>query len=172
MLRTAETILVHEGLPEDHVLFNDIDDILGVICDHSGALCRSEALRRRLRAVKIRSKIFASTPPAKTTLQDKLNLYNAHANLACTYNHDENFDEANRIMEDCLEQYRSWGTEDELPFEYSKYYHHSAIAVMAQGRVRWGGRLPCWRSVLLRINGPSAAGTRRRSICIASWRGC
>lgn len=136
MLETAESTLIQEGLPEDDVLFSDIDDVLGVIRDRSGALYRKDALRRRLRAVDIREKIFAAIPPARVTLQDKIRLYNAHANLACTHIHNENFDEAGRIMEGCLKQYQSWGTEDEFPFEYSKYYHHSSFAIMAQGRIQ------------------------------------
>jgi hypothetical protein len=136
MLKTAEEILIRTKLPDDHVLFSDIDDILGVICDRSGALYRDEGLRRRLRAVAIREKVFATIPPDQVTLQDKIRLYNAHANLACTHIHNENFDEADRLMEECLKQYLTWGTEDDLPFEYSKYYHHSGVAILAKGRVK------------------------------------
>lgn len=136
MLDTAERILEREGLPEEHVLYSDIDDILGVICDRGGALYRQDAFRRRLRALSIREKAFAVIPPGEVTLDDKIRLYNAHANLACTYIQDENFDEANKIMDRCLEQYKSWGTEDEIPGEYSKYYHHAAFGIMMRGNVQ------------------------------------
>lgn len=27
----------------------------------------------------------------------------------------------------CLQKYKSWGTEDQYPYEYTKYYHHMAF---------------------------------------------
>lgn len=61
-----------------------------------------------------------------------IRLENPHANLACTYIQGENFEEAAKLMGLCLEQYKSWGTEEELPEEYMKYYHHYSFGLMAQ----------------------------------------
>ncbi|KAK0615223.1 hypothetical protein B0T17DRAFT_381315 [Bombardia bombarda] len=38
-------------------------------------------------------------------------------------------------MEMCLKEYQSWGTEKEMPSQYSKYNHHTSFGLMAEGRV-------------------------------------
>lgn len=134
-MRTAEGILDDSGLDPSDVLYSDIDDIVGVICDRGGCSLREEGFRRRFRAVKIREAFFATIPPEKVTLIDKIRLYNPHANLACTYLQDENFEEAEKLMELCYTNYKSWATEDERPEQYAKYYHHTSFGLLVRGEV-------------------------------------
>lgn len=130
-LEKAEQILEDNGLDKDsHVPFSDIDDILGVICDRAGSLYREEALRRRKRAVKIREASFASIAPGQVTRADNIRHYNPHANLACTHIHSERFDKAEELMELCYENCKLWGSEEEFPDQYAKYYHHTSFLLM------------------------------------------
>ncbi|XXH02355.1 hypothetical protein Hte_008730 [Hypoxylon texense] len=38
------------------------------------------------------------------------------------------------LMEECLKAYKGWGSEDQFPFEYSKYYNNTAATFMQLGR--------------------------------------
>lgn len=48
--------------------------------------------------------------------------------------HEERFDEAKPIFEECLRKYQSWGNEDDVPFEDAKYYQLYAFIQMANGQ--------------------------------------
>ena len=49
----------------------------------------------------------------------------------CQYNR---YNEAEPILINCLEKYREWGSPEEIPFDYGKYYHKMAFVRMYQGR--------------------------------------
>ncbi|KAF6229946.1 hypothetical protein HO133_004283 [Letharia lupina] len=134
-LETAEKCLEEVPLDDLNILFSDIDDVLGIIDDLTGISCRADSLRRRRRALQIRKIEHGRIAEEDRTRIDEVRLYNAEANLGCAYLNAELFEEAETIFENCLVQYKSWTTvEEEIPFEYAKYYNHIAFVRTFQGR--------------------------------------
>ena len=55
--------------------------------------------------------------------------------MGCALLQQERFGEAIKKFDTCLLQYKSWEPiPEKLPFEYSKYYNHSAFVLTSQGR--------------------------------------
>ena len=134
-LETAEQVLVELPLDEMDPLFSDIDDVMGIIDDFTGISCRADSLRRRRRALKIRKHRHALIAEEDLSRIDSIRLYNAEANLGCAYLQAEMFEEAERIFESCLVQYKTWTlVEKDIPFEYAKYYNHMAFVRTFQGQ--------------------------------------
>ncbi|KAK2740664.1 hypothetical protein FQN57_006034 [Myotisia sp. PD_48] len=134
-LETATQILERNPHQKSNILISDIDDVLGIIDDLIGVSQREDSFRRRHRVLRLRKIELDSVPEPKRTRTHKIRLYNAATNLGCAYLQDENFEEAGKIFENCLEQYRSWTLdEEEIPFEYAKYYNHMAFVYMSRGR--------------------------------------
>jgi len=52
-----------------------------------------------------------------------MNLCTVKSYFVYTYWHEECFEDVERIMTQCLEQYKKWDIEEKIPFEYGKYYH-------------------------------------------------
>ena len=133
-METAEQILMEAPVDEMDVRFSDIDDVLGIIDDLTGISCRADSLRRRHRAVKIRRHHHNLIPEKDRSRTDHIRLYNAEANLGCAFLQAEMFKEAEKIFEDCLVNYKQWTpNEHEIPFEYAKYYNHTAFVRTFQG---------------------------------------
>lgn len=133
VLQTAEKVVL-DLHKDDHVLISDIDDVIGIIDDMIGVSCREDSFRRRIRALRIRKAEHDKVPEPRRKRPLKIRLYNAEANYACAFLQDEQWDKAGEIMEECLRNYRLWtANEEEIPFEYAKYYNHMAFVVMARG---------------------------------------
>lgn len=126
------------GVYQMDPLYGDIDGTLGVMCDLTGVSRRAESRELRTNVVTIREKEYASISAETRTREDDIQLYNAKADYACYLLQDERASEALAIMEGCLQQYQSWGSEQEFPFEYAKYYNHAGIALMQLGRTSEG----------------------------------
>ena len=134
-LETAEEVLKDLDLDKDHPLMSEIDVPLGIICDFVGVSRRKEALFRRKRALDIRTKEYDTIPKNDRTITDKIRLFNVEADMGCALLQQERFVEAEKKFENCLVQYRSWDSvEKNMPFEYSKYYNHSAFIHSSHGR--------------------------------------
>ena len=48
--------------------------------------------------------------------------------------HYHRYEQAEPVIEKCLTKFKEWDTEEEIPFEYSKYYNKIALVRMYQGR--------------------------------------
>lgn len=187
----AEQMLKDAGLDESDVLYSDIDDALGPTSDFAGAALRSNAFFHRRRSVRIREAMFASIPEDQRTQVDKIRCYNAYADLACTHIMSEEFEAADDLMEICRQQYESWATEEELPGQWAKWYHHSCFAEFVKGNVnealkrvergrelqyKQGGRHGIWlfysfdRAVLLYHSGNRSEALQALAECLASRR--
>jgi tetratricopeptide (TPR) repeat protein len=132
----AETIL--ETLPYEQAgeLMTVVDGIMAKISDLTGVSKRSEGLRRCLRRVESRRKFYAAIPTESVTRTDEIRLFNSEADVGYTLMQDNRFTEAEEIYERCLVAYKSWSLiEEEIPFEYAKYYHHMAHVRALQGRL-------------------------------------
>lgn len=133
-LETAEKVLKDLNLEKDD-LMSEIDIPLGIIYDFIGVSRRKEALSRRERALDIRIRTFNTIPKNDRTITDEIRFYNVEADMGCALLQQERFGEAMKKFENCLLQYKSWEPiPEKLPFEYSKYYNHSAFVHTSQGR--------------------------------------
>jgi hypothetical protein len=96
---------------------------LGSLISFSGVGDRKETMKYRIKTWDARHETFKNIPTNKVTREDEMNLCTVKSDLAYTYWHEERFEDVERIMEQCLEQYKKWDTEEKIPFEYGKYYH-------------------------------------------------
>ena len=132
-LLNAEEILDRKNVEKDHELRGDLHVNLGIISSFTGISEREKSMQRRERALDIRWKHFEDIPGRKRTRIDEMRWYNARTDLAIAYMHEESFEEAEGIFEDCLEKYKTWDTEDKIPFEYAKYYKFMSFVRMSSG---------------------------------------
>ena len=134
-LETAESILKDLNHDQDDPLMSDIDVPLGIIYDFVGVSRWKEAFLRRKRALDIRTRAHDAIPKNDRTISDEIRLFNVEADMGCALLQQERFGEAMTKFENCLMQYKSWEpVEEKLPFEYSKYYNHSAFVLASHGR--------------------------------------
>lgn len=67
------------------------------------------------------------------TRVDEIRRYNVESDMAFGHLQWEDFDAAEKQLEMCLEQYKKWGSEEDIPFEYLKYNHIISYVCMSQG---------------------------------------
>lgn len=72
----------------------------------------------------------------KLTRTDEIRRYNAENDYALVLLELEDFETVESMIEECFKQYQLWGTEDEIPFEYHKYFDEIAFVRMSQGKVK------------------------------------
>jgi tetratricopeptide (TPR) repeat protein len=131
LLRSAESILDQISSHEDMLRAN-IHVIIGILIEGQGFTHVPESLDRFQKALKARLEYQKTTPPEKYTKNEEILLYNAHCDYAVALLQYNNYKEAEPIFDSCLAKYREWGTEDEIPYEYSKYHHNKALCSMYQ----------------------------------------
>ena len=136
LLNTAENVLgannttLSEG---SQVMRADIHAMIGIMYDDLGIDKRREAFWRREKALEIRKRTFEE---AKTkTRKDEILVYNSEMEYAISLLHYHRYAEAEPIIERCLVKFKEWGSEEEIPFEYAKYYNKIALVRMYQGRL-------------------------------------
>lgn len=89
-------------------------------------------MKRRQEALEIRRKVFEEGDP--TSRQNEILLYNSEMEYAISLLHYHRYRDAEPIIERCLTKFKEWDSEDNIPFEYSKYYNKIALVRMYQGR--------------------------------------
>jgi tetratricopeptide (TPR) repeat protein len=104
----------------------------GLLRNTMGCQQRDESLWRLKLALNIRQHAYDTYEYSRT--RDVL-LQNAATDYGILLLNKYDFVGAEAIFERCLERYRAWGTEEEIPFEYSKYYYNMRIVRMWQERV-------------------------------------
>ena len=132
-LKTAEEILDTINHDQFGKIRADIHCIVGILNNGLGCRERGESLRRQRAALKIREKIYSEVSPSDKD-SDVL-LANAANDLGICLLNQKSFEEAKPIFENCFGRYCEWGTEEEIPFEYSKYYHNIAVILMWEGKL-------------------------------------
>jgi tetratricopeptide (TPR) repeat protein len=132
LLRTAEDVLDSIASDPQDVMRADIHAVIAMMYDNTGIGTRTEALRRRQIALRIRQKVVDEA--ASVRRQDEVLLYNSHMELAIAHLHFHRYEEAEPIIEKCLQKYQEWGSGDDEPFEYAKYYNKMGLVRMYQGR--------------------------------------
>lgn len=131
LLKSAESILEHHDCSED-LLRANIHVIISLLIQDSCFTHLAECESRIRTALKIREEYYDNTLPKSYTKNDEILLYNARSDYGCVLLQYNNFRKAEPIFALCFEKYKTWGSPEEIPYEYAKYYHHMAFCLMYQ----------------------------------------
>lgn len=126
----VEKILNHLGYPRVSRLMADSLAIVGLCSDFMALSKRQEGLETRKQCVEIREGCFAEIPKDDVTMEDKIWLHNSYTDLVCSQQQINDFEGARKNLELCYPQYQEWGSEDEIPYEYSKYFNQMAYVLL------------------------------------------
>jgi len=134
ILSTALEILNEISHPIYDRLRADILAIMGMCCDRLGPSLYERALEIRKEAWRIRQAVkeqeVKDDDVSPTT--DRL-LYNSINDRGLAEMQLNKFHDAEMRFTECVGKYRTWGTEEDYPFEYAKYYHNMGLVHMCQG---------------------------------------
>ncbi|KAL8838628.1 MAG: hypothetical protein Q9170_002074 [Blastenia crenularia] len=133
-LQTAEHILDHHDVGNKNPLRSNIHEHIGIVASHKGVSQRDEAMSRRDKAIVARIACHDAIPKGRITREDEIRRWNVESDMAYGLLQTEDFVRSGEIIERCHEQYRKWGTPEEIPFDYLKYYHIICYVWMAEGR--------------------------------------
>ncbi|KAL8904626.1 MAG: hypothetical protein Q9207_003147 [Kuettlingeria erythrocarpa] len=133
LMLTSEKILDGIGCERWAMERSNIHVLLGILTDTVGITQRKEGLRYRESAQQIREHHIDSIPPDQLTLEDEIRYYNTITDLACSHQQFNRYDEVEATCKLVIDKYRSWGTEEEFPYEFAKYYHHMAFVLVYRG---------------------------------------
>lgn len=132
-LKAVMNVYRQMEMSEEDERWSDVYCRLGIILSSKGVRFRKESQDCRYKMLTIRRKAKDAMAPAHITRDDEMRLCNAESDVAFTFLHEERFAEIEPIMEKCLIQYKKWDSkEDNLPFEYCKYYFCMSFVRMAQ----------------------------------------
>jgi len=93
---------------------------------------RALAARRLEQAWEIRKAMYEQNPVVGGN-EDVLSQNAANDFCICLMN-QYRFAEAKHMLRGCRDRYRLWGTKDENPFEYSKFYGNYTVVLLWEGR--------------------------------------
>lgn len=136
LLRTSEEVLDALSFDSHDSLRADIHIIVALMYDNTGVSNRKEAIVRREKALEIRKTRTQTDPrPSVAALhEEEVLLYNARMDYAISLLQFHDYRRAEPVIEDCLRKYQEWGTPEELPYEYAKYYNKMALVRLYQRR--------------------------------------
>ena len=129
-LNSAKDILDNLGVDPNAKLRADIHSIMGEFYSGWGSKYREESLQQHTRALEIRQRAYETDPTDKNSDVLFRNATNDRATCLLSQNR---FEEAGAAFQSCLEQYKFWGGETEMPFEYQKYYSNFALVLAWRG---------------------------------------
>jgi tetratricopeptide (TPR) repeat protein len=132
LLDTAERILDDLKYDQNARIRAHILAIGALVRDNIGISKKREGLMKREKALEIRQWIVDHIKPVSRT--DEILLYNAMSDLAESHLHNYDHSKASALIQQCRDKYEEWGTEEEYPFEFSKYYHNMAAVMVLQRR--------------------------------------
>jgi len=132
-LDTAKGILEAIQMDPYDKLHADIGCMAGLLLLNLGCRSRVAGTRRLQRAAEIRKKIWMEHPESDN---NDVMYRNSVTDYSLCLLNEHRFDEAGRLMTECLERYREWGSEEDNPFEYSKYYGNYSVVLMWEGRMK------------------------------------
>jgi hypothetical protein len=146
-LETANDILDRLHLGAEDELRADIGSIWGLLLLNMGCVDRVKGMERLDHVRHIRKKIWKADSSGKVEIRkadssDKVEISdseikfsNAETDYSLCLLNQYDFEEAGNIMTSCYERYQKWGTEEENPFEYSKYWGNYSVVLMARGEI-------------------------------------
>ncbi|MCJ1405770.1 hypothetical protein MMC11_009000, partial [Xylographa trunciseda] len=125
LLRSAEVQLDKLACGEDQLRAN-IHVIIALLVQDDGLGHIAESRDRISKALQIRKTYKDQTPAGNYTREDDILLHNAWSDYGCVLLQYDKYEEAEVIFRQCLSKYHEWGSEEELPYEYYKFNHHTA----------------------------------------------
>ena len=134
-LETAEHILDARKVDEADSLPGDIVGSLAALAGFSGVSERQANMERRVQTLRIHREEYESIPAKKITQTDRIRYWNSESDVAYGYLQEEKFDKVEGIMARCLAQYKSWGTLEDIPYEYAKYYYLKSFVRASDGSI-------------------------------------
>lgn len=135
LLETAEKILNSLEYPPLGALRADIHCMTSMLLESLGLSKRAECLARRQSMYTIREFWLEQYQTGKVNDPDiEILFYNAANELGLSNLQRNDFLEAEAQFDICFKKYKEWGTEDEHPYEYAKYYHNVSFVRMHQAR--------------------------------------
>lgn len=135
LLHTAEDVLdaCSGPSPQEHqVMRANIHAMIAIMYDDVGISKREEAWKRRQTALSIRQNTFENSKDQSR--KEETLVYNSWMEYAISLLHYHRYKDAEPIINKCYSKFRQWGSEDEIPFEYAKYYNKIALVRMYQGK--------------------------------------
>ena len=131
--KTVE-ILDALGAPLATPLRGDALTVIGLCTDVMSIDNRVEALEVREKCLDVRQRCYNMIPSGDITVHDRIRLCNSYTDLLCSLQHFNDFERIEQIAKECHLQYKSWGDENEFPYEYAKYYNHMAYVFLYKGK--------------------------------------
>ena len=132
LLDTAEMILDDLAHTTESNLRANIHTMKALICDNIGITMKAEGFTHSQKALSIRKRL-SSSQEGKLSRNDEILLYNAMNDLAESYLQSYDYERAKALIDTCKAKYEEWGTEEEYPFEYGKYYRNTGAVQALQG---------------------------------------
>lgn len=130
-LETAEQILDDDRAKSSDPLRANVYAMLGIITSYQGVRHRARSMDFRKRAYQSRREDIGRKPEHARSRDEKIQFWQMHSDMAYGYIQEEDFESTREMMEECYEQYQSWDKKEEnIPFEYAKYYWLSAFCAM------------------------------------------
>ncbi|KAF5587786.1 uncharacterized protein FSUBG_11687 [Fusarium subglutinans] len=114
--------------------WSDALTVQGLCTDFMGLNTRGEGLDVRTKCMEIRKRHFRSIPGRKLQHENEIRLYNCYTDLSCSYQQTNEFGLVKDLVNQCYQKYLEWGTEEEGPYEYSKYYSQLSHVLIYEGR--------------------------------------
>lgn len=130
-LYTAERILNKIEMGEISKTRADIHCVSGLILLNGGCLERVQGLKRLEEAWKIRKLIYEE----HDNRDNDVLLRNAANDFSLALLNQHQFGEAGQLIKECRDRYQKWGTEEEHPWENSKFYGNYSIVLMFSGDI-------------------------------------
>ena len=127
-------ILDAHGAPLATPLRGDALTVIGLCTDVMSLDNRIEALEVREKCLDVRQRCYDTIPSGQITVHDRIRLYNSYTDLLGSLQHFNDFERIEQIAEKCHLRYKSWGDENEFPYEYAKYYNHMAYVFLYKGK--------------------------------------
>lgn len=131
-LKSADAILDENKAAADAILRANIHCMAGLLLLNLGVTERRQGTKRLQEARRMRQVIFEKDP----TPEKDVMFRNAANDYALCLLNLHKFDEAATIFEGCFRRYQVWGSEENNPFEYSKYYGNYSVVLMWQGKTQ------------------------------------
>ena len=126
LLRSSEAILDKLDSDESQLRAN-IHIIIALLLQDDGITQIAESKERIWKALQIRKDHANQTRSEDFTRNQDILLHNAWSDYGCVLLQYNTYEEAERIFAQCLTKYREWGTEEEIPYEYYKFNHHTSF---------------------------------------------
>ncbi|KAM0277860.1 hypothetical protein ACHAQH_005492 [Verticillium albo-atrum] len=135
ILDDAENILDELRIPGDALYRGHILTVRGLCGDITGITARKASHEWRDQAQQVWESWYRTLCPDEQDRDAQVLLYNSYMDFACALQHENKFDDVEKIASRCLKQYRKWGPESSHreAYEYAKYYNHMAYVYLFRG---------------------------------------